>query len=75
MKVSCIIPARDRRDMVLKAIESVLAQEGWVPEVIVVDDGSTDGTKGAVRTHFPWITLISTHGLGPGLARNEVSGL
>ena len=45
MKVSCIIPARDRKDMVLKAIESALAQEGWVPEVVVVDDGSTDGTK------------------------------
>ena len=70
MKVSCIIPARDRKDMVLKAIESALAQEGWVPEIVVVDDGSTDGTKGAVRTHFPWIRLISTNGLGPGLARN-----
>ena len=69
--ISCIIPARDRRDMVLKAIESALAQEGWVPEIIVVDDGSTDGTKKAVRTHFPGIRLISTNGLGPGLARNE----
>ncbi|MBC2696021.1 MAG: glycosyltransferase family 2 protein [Desulfobacteraceae bacterium] len=71
MKVSCIIPARNRKDMVLKAIESVLAQEGWVPEIVVVDDGSTDGTKGAVRAHFPGIRIISTHGLGPGLARNE----
>jgi len=71
MKVSCIIPARDRKDMVLKAIGSVLAQEGWVSEVVVVDDGSTDGTKGGVRKHFPGIRLISTHGLGPGLARNE----
>ena len=71
MKVSCIIPARDRKDMVLKAIESALAQEGWVPEIVVVDDGSTDGTKGAVKTHFPGIKLISTHGLGPGLARNK----
>ena len=71
MKVSCIIPTRDRNDMVLKAIESVLAQEEWVPEIVVVDDGSTDGTKVTVRKHFPEIRLISTRGLGPGLARNE----
>jgi len=71
MRVSCIIPARDRRDMVLKAIESALAQEGWEPELVVVDDGSKDGTRDAVRKHFPGIRLISTPGLGPGLARNE----
>ena len=69
--ISCIIPARDRKDMVLKAIESALAQEGWVPEVVVVDDGSTDGTREAVSACFPEVKLISTAGLGPGLARNE----
>jgi glycosyltransferase involved in cell wall biosynthesis len=71
VKVSCIIPVRDRRDMVLRAIESALAQEGWEPEVVVVDDGSTDGTREAVSACFPEVKLISTAGLGPGLARNE----
>lgn len=58
--------------MVLKAIESALAQEGWEPdEVIVVDDGSKDGTEEAVSACFPEVKLISTAGLGPGMARNE----
>ena len=57
--------------MVLTAIESALAQDEYQPEVVVVDDGSTDGTARAIRTRFPEVKLISTPGLGPGLARNE----
>jgi glycosyltransferase involved in cell wall biosynthesis len=71
VKVSCIIPTRNRRDMVITAIESALAQYEYHPEIVVVDDGSTDGTERAVRTRFPEVKLISTPGLGPGLARNE----
>ncbi len=71
MEVSCIIPTRDRKDMVLRAIESALVQEAWDPEVVVVDDGSKDGTREAVSACFPEVKLISTAGLGPGLARNE----
>jgi glycosyltransferase involved in cell wall biosynthesis len=57
--------------MVLKAIESALIQDGCRPEVVAVDDGSTDGTERAVRKYFPEVRLITTPGLGPGLARNE----
>ena len=57
--------------MVLRAIESALVQEAWDPEVVVVDDGSKDGTREAVSACFPEVKLISTAGLGPGLARNE----
>ncbi len=71
MNISCIIPTRDRRDMVFKAIESVLAQESCEPEILVVDDGSVDGTKAAVRRAFPQVKLVSTSGVGPGRARNE----
>jgi glycosyltransferase involved in cell wall biosynthesis len=71
MKMTCIIPTRDRRDMVLQAIRSVMGQEGKVSEVIVVDDGSLDGTTEAVRTRYPEVKLVSTPGLGPGAARNR----
>jgi glycosyltransferase involved in cell wall biosynthesis len=71
MKTTCIIPTRDRRDMVLQAVGSVMGQEGEVSEVIVVDDGSLDGTTEAVRMRYPEVRLVSTPGLGPGAARNR----
>lgn len=42
--VSVIVPTFNRRAMVREAIESVLAQRGARCELIVIDDGSTDGT-------------------------------
>jgi glycosyltransferase involved in cell wall biosynthesis len=57
--------------MVIKAIKSVLAQERYEPEIVVVDDGSVDRTREAVGRSFPKVKLVSTPGLGPGRARNE----
>jgi len=44
VQVSAIIPTFNRRDLVCRAIDSALAQTFPVDEIIVVDDGSTDGT-------------------------------
>nr|HDN00603.1 glycosyltransferase family 2 protein [Deltaproteobacteria bacterium] len=71
MQVSCIIPTRNRRDMVIMAIESALAQDECQPEIVVVNDGSTDGTERSILKRFPEVKLMSTPGLGPVLARNE----
>ncbi len=71
IRASCIIPVRNRKDMVLEAIESVLAQAASGLEVIVVDDGSTDGSARQVKRHFPEVRLLETaKRIGPGPARN-----
>ncbi|MGH7880997.1 MAG: glycosyltransferase family 2 protein, partial [Candidatus Binataceae bacterium] len=46
-EVSVIIPSHNRRAMVGEAIASVLAQCDVSCELIIVDDGSTDGTADA----------------------------
>jgi glycosyltransferase involved in cell wall biosynthesis len=48
-EVSAIIPTFNRRDLLVEAIESVLAQREVQFELIVVDDGSTDGTADAIE--------------------------
>lgn len=46
---SVIIPAYNRRDVVMEAVNSVLSQTLLDCEVIVVDDGSTDDTRDVVE--------------------------
>lgn len=44
-----IIPTYNRRDLLPRALDSVLAQTVPVDEIIVIDDGSTDGTDDMLR--------------------------
>ncbi len=74
-KVSVIIPAYNCVRYIGQAISSVLAQDLKDLEVIVVDDGSTDGTKDAVhslvRRDGRVRLLINETNCGPSHARNR----
>ncbi len=50
--MSAIIPTYNRRELVQHAIDSALAQTRPVDEIIVIDDGSTDGTGDALRARY-----------------------
>jgi len=52
MKISALIPTYNRREHTLRAIESILSQTVPVGEIIVVDDGSTDGTADEIERRF-----------------------
>src|SRR5262245_2041506 len=71
VEVSVIVPARDREAFVAEAVRSALGQEGPGLEVIVVDDGSRDGTRAAVRAiAADRVRLVDWPGRGPAAARN-----
>lgn len=52
VEVSVIIPTYNRRELVQRAIGTVLAQTREVQEILVVDDGSSDGTGEALAAAF-----------------------
>jgi glycosyltransferase involved in cell wall biosynthesis len=52
MKISALIPTYNRLPFLSRAIDSVLAQTVPVDEIIVVDDGSSDGTAELIRSHY-----------------------
>lgn len=70
MKISCIIPTYNRKSMVGEAIKSVQTQQGCDVEIVVVDDGSTDGTADFIKEHFQGVRFVRVNCVGPGMARN-----
>jgi hypothetical protein len=68
--VSVIIPTYQRRDSLRRAIESVLAQTYEDFELLVVDDGSTDGTAGAIIGLDARVRYVWQENRGVAAARN-----
>ena len=69
--VSVIIPTYNRRAMVCEAIDSVLAQSFRAFELIVIDDGSTDGTVEELARLDETIRIERIEHRGPAAARNR----
>lgn len=71
-KVSVIIPTKNRIDATLRCLKSVTNQSLSPFEIIVVDDGSSDGTSKKIKENFPEIKiLINEFSLGGAVARNQ----
>ncbi len=70
-RISIIIPAYNRADVLPRAINSVLSQTFTDYEIIVVDDASTDETS-AVARNFNGPVHVIRHEVnrGPAAARN-----
>jgi glycosyltransferase involved in cell wall biosynthesis len=69
-KVSAVIATHNRADYVLEAVESVLAQVYEDVELIVVDDGSTDGTLERLAPFADRLRVVVQEHSGRAVARN-----
>jgi glycosyltransferase involved in cell wall biosynthesis len=71
--VSTVIPVHNRARLLCEAVASVLAQTYRPIEIVIVDDGSTDDTPGAVNAlaaeHPGEVVALHKRNNGPGLAR------
>ncbi|MGE5340730.1 MAG: glycosyltransferase family 2 protein [Candidatus Omnitrophota bacterium] len=63
-KLSIVIPTFNRKDSILHVLTSLTEQDagGIDCSIIVVVDGSTDGTQQAIRTRFPDVILVEGTG-------------
>ncbi len=69
--ISVVIPAYNRKDLLPATLKSLLAQTVSADEILVVDDGSTDGTAEVAESFGPPVRVIRQINSGPGAARNR----
>jgi hypothetical protein len=69
--VSVIIPVHNGERFVADAVGSILAQRYPSLEIIIIDDGSTDGTEAAVRRLPCEVHYFKQMKQGPAAARNR----
>jgi glycosyltransferase involved in cell wall biosynthesis len=70
-KVSVIIPTYNRAQLIIRSVQSVLNQTYKNFELIVIDDGSSDGTKDVLTPYMDCIRYFYQENKGISAARNR----
>lgn len=70
MRISVIVPLFNARPYIAEAIDSILAQSRAADEVLIVDDGSTDGSRDVVMAYGSPVRLLTQDHAGPATALN-----
>ncbi len=70
-KYDVVITTFNRKRLISRAVNSVLAQKHPVRKIIIVDDCSTDGTRSYLQEEYPQCLLLkSEKNSGPSVCRN-----
>lgn len=75
--VSCIVPVFNGERYLAAALDSVLSQSRPADEIVVIDDGSVDGSAAVIRGYASRVRYIPQEHRGAAAARNrgvELSG-
>jgi len=57
-QLSVVVPTHDTRDLTLRCIETLEAEGTDGLDLVVVDDGSSDGTAEALATAYPRVRIV-----------------
>ena len=72
MQISVVIPLYNKKDSIMETLDSVFKQTVLPDEIVVINDGSTDGSKEIVELlNHPLINLIHQKNAGVSAARNR----
>ena len=67
MTITCLIPFFNERGRILKVLDEVSKIKS-IDQLLLIDDGSTDGAAGQVKKYFPHLTIIQN---GRNLGKSE----
>lgn len=65
MRVAVLLTSHNRCEKTLSCLASLysaIIPHSWSSHVIIVDDGSTDGTEIAIRAHYPTVEILRGDG-------------
>jgi glycosyltransferase involved in cell wall biosynthesis len=68
--VSCVVPVYNGERYLAEALDSILGQTHRPLQVLVADDGSTDGTAAVAAAYGERVVLLRQANAGPAAARN-----
>ena len=71
LDLGIVVPLYNKESTITRAIESLLSQTERPRRIVVVDDGSTDGSLGAIAPYRDEITILKQSNAGPSAARNR----
>jgi glycosyltransferase involved in cell wall biosynthesis len=69
--ISCIVPVLNGERYLKETLESILAQDYRPIDILVVDDGSIDGTPDVVRSFGSEVDYVRQANAGQAVARNR----
>lgn len=69
-RVSVVVPCYNAERYLAEALDSALAQDGIAVEVLVADDGSSDGTPDVLTRYDGRVRVLHQDHRGPSAARN-----
>lgn len=69
-EITVVIPTYNRKGFITRALESVFNQTVQPAQIVVVDDGSTDGTAEVCKAYAPRVEYLWQQNAGPAAARN-----
>lgn len=70
LRVSAVVPAYNAEKHIARTIDSILSQSRPADEIIIIDDGSTDGTAQVVKSYGDKVQYIYQENSGASVARN-----
>ena len=70
LRISAVIPAYNAEPFLRRSIDSAMAQTFKPLEIIIIDDGSTDGTAEIAKSYGDAVSYVYQENAGASAARN-----